>query len=118
MARISGGFSLIEVVLALGVVAFAFVALFGMLPVGLNAFNNSIDSTIESQIAESVMSQLRQAKFSQLYTLYNDTQAANITPRHRPFLFQAVYPAFMPPQPGFYYDDQGQAAMASRAPGA
>lgn len=102
------GFSLIEVVIALGVVSFAFVALFGMLPVGLNAFNNSIDSTMESQIAQSVMSQLRQAKFSQLYTLYNDTQAGT-----SPSFFKPYNQRFQPPLPGFYYDDQGNAATNS-----
>lgn len=101
----AGGFSLIEVVIALGVVSFAFVALFGMLPIGLNAFNNSIDSTVESQIAESVMSQLRQARFSELYSLYNDTQAGA-----SPSFFKPFTQRFQPPQPGFYYDDQGNAA--------
>jgi uncharacterized protein (TIGR02598 family) len=100
----AGAFSLIEVVLALGVVAFAFVALFGMLPVGLNAFNNSIDSTTEAQIAENVMAQLRQEKFSQLYAEFNDSAAsANGTPS----FIKAYSQAYVPPATGFYYDDQG-----------
>ncbi len=106
-----GGFSLMEVVLALGVVAFAFVALFGMLPVGLNAFNNSIDATQETQIAENVMSQLRQAKFSTLYAQFNDTQAGTITsPNNAPSFFKPYSTHFIPPAPGFYFDDQGNPA--------
>ena len=110
----SGGFSLIEVVLALGVVTFAFVALFGMLPVGLNAFNNSIDATMEAQIAQSVMSQLRQAKFSQLGILYNDTQAGLYSsPAGAPSFYKSYTTRFAPPQPGWFYDDQGNAATIS-----
>jgi uncharacterized protein (TIGR02598 family) len=60
------GFSLIECALALGVVSFAFVALVGLIPVGLNNFNNAIDSTIGAQIAQGVMTEVRQAKFSRL----------------------------------------------------
>lgn len=100
------GFSLIEVILALGVVAFAFVALFGMLPVGLNAFNNSVDSTISAQIAENVMSQLRQGKFSQISTQYNDITdtAASKFPSFYAVSGTTTYPA---PAIGFYFDDQG-----------
>src|ERR1044072_1866403 len=36
--RRSGGFSLIEVTLALGIVGFAFVVLIGLLPAGLSVF--------------------------------------------------------------------------------
>jgi uncharacterized protein (TIGR02598 family) len=95
--RRQGGFSLVEVVLALGIVAFAFVALFGLLPIGLNTFTNSTDSTIESQIAESVTNQVKQEKFSQLYAEFNDTNAkpANTAP-------------YSPPAPGFYFDEQGR----------
>jgi len=106
--RQRGGFSLVEVVIALGVVAFAFVALFGMLPVGLNAFNNSIDSTIETQIAESVISQLKQAKFSQLYTEFNDVnQGMNATPAGGPSFYKPYSQQYQKPAVGYFYDDQG-----------
>ena len=95
----NGGFSLIEVVLALGVISFAFVALFGLLPVGLNAFNNSVDSTMSAQIAENVMSQLKQESFSKL-SIFNDTNAGA-----QPSFFSL--PPFDHPTPGYYYDDQG-----------
>jgi len=102
-----GGFSLIEVVLALGVVSFAFVALFGLLPVGLNAFNNSIDSTVESQIAESVMTQLRQEKFSQLYGSFNDSAQSTNTSSGQPSFYKPTTVSYQIPSTGFFYDDQG-----------
>jgi len=63
-------FSLIEVTLALAVVSVAFIALLGMLPVGLNTFNRAIDSSTGTQICQSVVTQARQAQFSQLKTKY------------------------------------------------
>lgn len=108
----TAAFSLTEVVIALGVIAFAFVALLGMLPVGLNAFNNSIDSTMETQIAENVMSQLRQAQFSQLGTEFNNTQATPDVPS----FFKAYNQNIPPPLPGYYYDDQGNAALSGTTP--
>jgi hypothetical protein len=105
--RRAGGFSFVEVVIALGVVAFAFVALFGMLPVGLNAFNNSIDATIETQIAESVMSQLKQARFSQLSIYTDTTTGANTTPAGSPSFFKPYTQLYPSPTNGFFYDDQG-----------
>lgn len=39
------GFSLIEVTLAIGIIAFAFVALFGLLPTGMATFRASVDAT-------------------------------------------------------------------------
>lgn len=60
------GFSLIECALALGVVSFSFVALVGMLPVGLNSFHGAIDATVGAQISQKVLSEVRQAKFSEL----------------------------------------------------
>ena len=60
------GFSLIECALSLGVVSFAFVALVGMIPVGLNSFHSAIDATVGSQIAQRLLTEVRQAKFSEL----------------------------------------------------
>ncbi len=54
----SPAFSLVEVVIALGVVAFAIVAIFGALPVGLNASHSSQDDTRSGQIAQDVLTSL------------------------------------------------------------
>lgn len=67
-------FSLIEVTLALGIVGFAFVALFGMLPMGLRTFEGAIDATIEIQIAQAVITSARQDGFSELPELSGEKQ--------------------------------------------
>ena len=49
------GFSLVEVTLALGIIAFAFVALFGLLPVGLGTFRSAIDTNNEARIVQGIV---------------------------------------------------------------
>lgn len=62
-------FSLVEVTLALGILSFAFVALFGLIPIGLVTFATAIDATVETQIVQRVTTVARQAKFSELEKL-------------------------------------------------
>ena len=62
-------FSLIEVVLAIGVLSFSFLVLFNMIPVGLGMMSSSIDSTVGMQIVQRVTTLARQAKFSELAKL-------------------------------------------------
>jgi uncharacterized protein (TIGR02598 family) len=69
LARFPHGFSLIEVTIAMGVVSFALIALFGLLPTGLTTFRSSIDRSVASQIAQNIISQARQTEFSSLSTL-------------------------------------------------
>ena len=64
--RLAQGFSLVEVALALGIVAFAFVSLFGLLPVGLTTFRNAIDTTNESRIVQSFVSKVIATDFANL----------------------------------------------------
>ena len=54
----STSFTLVEVVLAIGIVAFAIVAIFGVLPVGLSASHSSQDDTRSGQIAQDVLTSL------------------------------------------------------------
>lgn len=56
-------FSLIEVAMALGIVAFAFTALLGMLPVGLGLFRNATDTSVATRIVQKVSGDLQQADF-------------------------------------------------------
>lgn len=60
------GFSLTEVVLALGIVAFAFIPVLGLLPVGLDASRQAIDATIEAQIVQQLSNEAFQTDFSSL----------------------------------------------------
>jgi type II secretory pathway pseudopilin PulG len=57
----SAGFTLIEVGLALGVAAFALVAIFGLLPIGLNSNQASLEQTAAAGLAASLVADLRAA---------------------------------------------------------
>lgn len=63
------GFSLVEVTLALGIVSFALIAIFGLVPSGLSTFRTSIDRTVASQIAQNIVNQARQTDFNNLTSL-------------------------------------------------
>jgi len=77
-------FSLVEVVLALGVVAFAIVAILGMVPIGLSTGHGAQDETRAAQIAQAVLSSVvsqAQTQFSniQLQLDDNSTTALDLT---------------------------------------
>ena len=57
----ASAFSLVEVVLALGVAAFALTAVLAMLPVGLKTQQTSIQQTIANNITSEVIGDLRAA---------------------------------------------------------
>ena len=59
-------FSLIETALALGIVAFAFVGLMGMLPAGLSTFRKAVDTTVSAQIVQHIVSDAEQSDFDTL----------------------------------------------------
>ena len=60
------GFSLVEVSLAIGIMAFAFVSIFGLLPIGLNVFRQAIDTSVSSQIIQRVLNDAQETDFDQL----------------------------------------------------
>jgi uncharacterized protein (TIGR02598 family) len=60
------GFTLVEVALAIGIVAFAFVALFALLPAGHTAYRRSIDIAVCGQIAQRVIGDAEEADFDNL----------------------------------------------------
>jgi uncharacterized protein (TIGR02598 family) len=65
------GFTLVEVTLAIGIISFAFVTMFGLLPVGLNVSRQAMDTTIEAQIVQQMKTQALQTDFSMLDSLNN-----------------------------------------------
>ncbi len=73
------GFSLVEVVIAIGVIAFAFIPMVGMLPMGLNLSKQAIDTTVEAQIAQQLTTQVQQTDFSRLDEL---ATASTATPSY------------------------------------
>ena len=64
----SGGFSLVEVSVALGLVSFAVVAILGLIPSGLNTLKDSTAETVRSQIVRSIAASALTANFSSLNT--------------------------------------------------
>ena len=72
----TSAFTLVEVVLALGIIAFAFVPIIGLLPVGLNMSHQAIDTTTEAQIAQELSTEVQQTDFS---VLINPATQTNFT---------------------------------------
>jgi uncharacterized protein (TIGR02598 family) len=66
----TAGFSLVELVMAIGIVSFAFVSLFALLPVGLTTFRHTMDTSIGSQIVQRIINEAQQTDYP---TLINTT---------------------------------------------
>jgi type II secretory pathway pseudopilin PulG len=58
------GFSLVEIVLALGVISFGLVAIIGLLPIGLASNRGTIQETRANHLAEAIFSTLRSQPFT------------------------------------------------------
>lgn len=63
------GFSLVEVVMALGIISFAFISLLGMLPLGLGTFRSAMDTSLSSHILQQISSQVQATDFDDLAEL-------------------------------------------------
>ena len=59
MKRSKLAFSLVEVTLALGIAAFCLIAIFGLLPVGMQTNRNATSQTAATNILSSVVSDIR-----------------------------------------------------------
>jgi uncharacterized protein (TIGR02598 family) len=57
--RFSAGFTLVETTLALGVAAFCLIALFGLLPLGIQTNQSSISQTAAASVLSSVVADFR-----------------------------------------------------------
>jgi Tfp pilus assembly protein PilV len=79
--RRRGAFSLVEVVLALGVIAVGIVAILGVFPVGLNTSHSAQDETRAPQIAQTIFAALASQTFAAVsIKLYNSagTQTSSV----------------------------------------
>jgi uncharacterized protein (TIGR02598 family) len=63
-ATIRSGFTLVEVVLALGIASFVIISLVPLLLVSLSSAQKSIDFTRRSQVIQQVASELTQSQFA------------------------------------------------------
>jgi type II secretory pathway pseudopilin PulG len=60
----AGGFSLIEVTIALGIAAFCLVTVFALLPLGLSSNQQSFEDTVADNISTAIMADLRSVQTS------------------------------------------------------
>ena len=63
----NAAFSLVEVTLAIGIIAFAFVALFSLLPIGLQRLRDSIDTASEAWIMQGLNSMVQTTEWEKIY---------------------------------------------------
>jgi uncharacterized protein (TIGR02598 family) len=59
MMRRIPGFSLVEVTLAIGIIGFAMLAIFALIPVGLNSGREAIDATHTGLISQDIQNRVR-----------------------------------------------------------
>ena len=64
--RRTGGFSLVEVTMAIGIVSFAFLTTLGLIPTGLKTFRSAIDTSVGGQIFQRVINEAQQTDFDTL----------------------------------------------------
>lgn len=76
------GFSLVELTIAIAVLAFAFIAIFGLLPAGLNTFHRSMDTSVGSQIMQRIITEAQQTDFDILVGSNREPFLAEPTPRY------------------------------------
>jgi len=62
----SRAFSLIEVTLALGIIAVALIPLIALLPMGLDSQRSAIESTATTQILQTITGDLQRSEFNEL----------------------------------------------------
>ena len=91
--RRAAAFSLVEIALALGIMAFALVSVFGLMPLGLTSFKKAMDTSVGSQIAQQITVEAQQSDFDTLV----GTQAASFA------------------RPVRYFDDQGTEGVKGQA---
>ena len=65
-------FSLVEVTLAIAIIATAFIALLGLIPAGLQIFRTTVDATNITRITTDMTSMLQAAEYSKLTELNKD----------------------------------------------
>lgn len=75
------GFSLIEVALALGIMAFAGLSIYGLFPVGLNAIQTARIDMVATRIAERTQADLQQVELgaNAVQVEYFDSEGAQTT---------------------------------------
>lgn len=64
------GFTLVETVMAIGIVVFAMLPIMGLVPVGLGNLREAISSTVESQILQTMSNEILLTKYDTVVQKY------------------------------------------------
>lgn len=72
-------FSLVEVVLAMGIISFALIILFALLPVGLKSNNDSLGESQAVNLLQALIADRQATAYSTNSALYNLPAVTNIT---------------------------------------
>ncbi len=64
--RRTHGFTLVEIAIAIGILAVALVALMGMLPAGMSNFRKAMDTSVTAQIAQKILQDMEEAEFDEV----------------------------------------------------
>lgn len=64
--RRSAAFTLVESVVAIGIVSFAMLSILGLIPVGLGTFRQAMSLTVETTIVQAVSGELMRADYTNL----------------------------------------------------
>lgn len=88
------GFSLVEVTIAIGIVSFAFIPIFGLIPTGLAKFHVAMKTSVTAQIAQRVIGNAQQTDFETLKktptsSRYFDEEGAEVLSSQK-WLYHAV----------------------------
>ena len=62
----AAGFTLVEVAIAIGILAVALVSLLGLLPAGMTNFRKAMDTSITAQIAQKILHDMEEAEFDEV----------------------------------------------------
>lgn len=87
------GFSLVEVTFALGLVAFALLAILGLMPVGIKSGGEAVDATRTSFIGQDAQSRLRASVTYPMFAAAGDVNSTWFYDRDGIFLGQNVGPS-------------------------
>jgi len=95
-ARKAQAFSLVEVVLAIGVTSFALLGMVALLPMGLKTSHQAADAMTEAQIVQYARNQLEMTPFTNLSTwvsnpLYFDNQGLPSTATDAQQIYKATF---------------------------
>jgi uncharacterized protein (TIGR02598 family) len=100
----TAAFSFIEIVLAIGIVSFAFLGLLGLLPVGMDVFRKSMSASVGAQLVQQVLTEAQQTDFDLLTRGFVPEPGYETPP---PSYFEYI--------PIRYFDDEGNELPTEKA---